>query len=83
MFIGKKLCKNEVCGMTSVISLPVEVKVTQKGDDGHSSAIINSALYSAHGGRNQLCAILSKIKVELAIQIMCCEIDKVKRFKNG
>ena len=27
-----------------------EVKVTQKGDDGHSSAIINSALYSAHGG---------------------------------
>ena len=39
--------------MTSVISLPVgdEVKVTQKGDDGHSSAIINSALYSTHGGR--------------------------------
>ena len=36
--------------MTSVISLPLgdEVKVTQKGDDdGHSSAIINSALYSA------------------------------------
>ena len=35
--------------MTSIISLPVgdEVKVTQKGDDGHSSAIINSALYSA------------------------------------
>ena len=31
--------------MTSIISLPVgdEVKVTQKGDDGHSSAIINSA----------------------------------------
>ena len=28
--------------MTSVISLPMgdEVKVTQKGDDGHSSAII-------------------------------------------
>ena len=54
MFIGKKLCKNEVCGMTSVVSLPVgdEVKVTQKGDDGHSSAIINSALYRAHGGRN-------------------------------
>ena len=47
-----------------------EVKVTQKGDDGHSSAIINSALYSAHGGRNQLCAIMSKITVELAIQIM-------------
>ena len=45
MFIGKKLCKNKVCGMNSVISLPVgdEVKVTQKGDDGHSSAIINSA----------------------------------------
>ena len=44
--------------MTSVISLPMgnEVKVTQKGDDGHSSAIINSMLYSAHGGRNQLCA---------------------------
>ena len=37
--------------MTSVISLPVgdEVKVTQKGDDGHSSAIINAALYMAHG----------------------------------
>jgi hypothetical protein len=37
--------------MTSVISLPVgdEVKVTQKGDDGHSSAIINSVLYKAHG----------------------------------
>ena len=79
MFIGKNLCKNKVCGMTLVISLPVgdEVKVTQKGDDGHSSAIINSALYSAHGGRNQLCAILSKIAVKLAIQIMCCEIDKV------
>ena len=55
--------------MTSVISLPLgdEVKVTQKGDDGHSSAIINSALYSAHGGSNQLCAIMSKIAVELAI----------------
>ena len=65
--------------MTSVISLPLgnEVKVTLKGDDGHSSAIINSALYSAHGGRDQLCAILSKIAVELAIQIVCCEIDKV------
>ena len=79
MFISKKLSKNEVCGMTLVISLPVgdEVKVTQKGDDGHSSAIINSALYSAHGGRNQLYAIMSKIAVELAIQIMCCEIVKV------
>ena len=57
----------------SSVSLPVgdEVKVTQKGDDGHSSAIINSALYSAHGGRNQLCAIISKIVVELAIQITC------------
>ena len=46
MFIGKNLCKNEVCGMTSVISLPVgdEVKVTHKGDDGHSSAIINFVL---------------------------------------
>ena len=78
-FIGKKLCKNEVCGMTSIISLPVgdEVKVTQKGDDGHSSVIINSTLYSAHCGRNQLCAILSKITVELAIQIVCCGIDKV------
>ena len=66
--------------MTSVISLPLgdEVKVTQKGDDdGHSSAIINSALYSADGGRSQLCAIMSKIAVKLAIQIMCCEIDKV------
>ena len=65
--------------MTSVISLPLgdEVKVTQKGDDGHSSAIIYSVLYSAHGGRNQLCAIMSKIAIELAIQIMCCEIDKV------
>ena len=65
--------------MTSVISLPLgdEVKVTQKVDDGHSSAIINSALYSAHGGSNQLCAILSKIAVELAIQIVCSEIDKV------
>ena len=62
-----------------VIRLPMgdEVKVTQKGDDGHSSATINSALYSAQGGRNQLCAILSKIAVELAIQIVCCEIDKV------
>ena len=65
--------------MTSVISLPLgdEVKVTQKGDDGHLSAIINSALYSAHGGTNQMCAIMSKIVVELAIQIVCCEIDKV------
>ena len=65
--------------MTLVISLPLgdEVKVTQKGDDGHSSVIINSTLYSAHGGRNQLRAIMSKIAVELAIQIMCCEIDKV------
>ena len=65
--------------MTSVISLPLgdDVKVTQKGDDGHSSVIINSTLYSAHGGRNQLCAIMPKITVELAIQIMCCEIDKV------
>ena len=68
-----------MCGITLFISLPLgdEVKVTQKGDDGHSSAIINSALYSAHGGRNQLCAIMSKIAVELAIQIVCCEIDKV------
>ena len=65
--------------MISVISLPLgdEVKVTQKGDDGHSSAIINSALYRAHGGRNQLCEIVSKIAVEIAIQIMCYEIDKV------
>ena len=65
--------------MTSIISLPLgdEAKVTHNGDDGHSSAIINSALYSAHGGRNQLCAIMSKIAVELAIQIVCCEIDKV------
>ena len=64
--------------MISIISLPLGdwVKLTQKGDDGHSSAIINSALYSAHGGRNQLCAIMSKIAVELAIQIVCCEIDK-------
>ena len=71
--------------MTSIISLPVgdEVKVTQKGDDGHSSAIINYALYSAHSGRNQLCAIMSKIAVELAIQIVCCEIDKVNLFENG
>jgi hypothetical protein len=51
VFIGKKLCKNGVCGMTLVISLPVgdEVKVIQKGDDEHSSAIINFALYKAHG----------------------------------
>ena len=49
MFIGKKLCKNEVCGMTSVISLPVDDEVTQKGDDGNSSAIINFVLYRAHG----------------------------------
>ena len=79
MFIGKKLCKNEVCGMTSIISLPMgdEVKDTEKGGDGHSSTIINSALYSAHGGRNQLCVIMSKIAVKLAIQIVCCEIDKV------
>ena len=71
--------------MTSVISLPLgdEVQVTQKGDDGHSSAIINSTLYSAHDGRNQLCAIMSKIAVELAIQIVCCEIDKVNKFENG
>ena len=60
-----------------------EVKVTQKGDDGHSSAIINSALYRAHDGRNQMCAILSKIVVELAIQIVCFETDKVNRFENG
>ena len=42
--------------MTSVISLPVgdEVKATQKGDDGHSSAIINSALYRAHGASGRL-----------------------------
>ena len=68
-----------------IIILPVgdEVKVTQKGDDGHSSAIINSALYMAHGGRNQLCAIMSKIAVELAIHIMCCEINKVNIFENG
>ena len=68
-----------------IISLPVgdEVKVTQKDDDGHSSAISNSALYIAHGGRNQLCAIMSKIAVELAIQIVCCEIDKVNKFENG
>ena len=65
--------------MPSVISLPMgdEVKVTQKGDDGHLIAIINSVLYRAHSGRNQLCAIMSKIAVELAIQIVCCEIDKV------
>ena len=65
--------------MTSVISLPLGdgVKVTQKGDYGHLSVIINFVLYSAHGGRNQLCAIMSKIVVELAIQIVCCEIDKV------
>ena len=71
--------------MTSVLSLPVgdEVKVTQKGDDEHSSAIINFALYMAHGGRNQLCAIMSKIAVELAIQIVCSEIDTVNRFENG
>ena len=55
--------------MTSVISLPMgdDVQVIEKGDDGHSSAIINSTLYRAHGGRNQLCAIMSKIAVELAI----------------
>ena len=71
--------------MNSVVSLPLgdEVKVTRKVDDGHLSAIINSALYSAHSGRNQLCAIMSKIAVELAIQIMCYEIDKVNRFENG
>ena len=71
--------------MTSVISLAVgdEVKVTQKGDDGHSSAIINSALYSAQGGRNQLCTIMSKIAIELVIQIVCCEMYKVNRFENG
>ena len=60
-----------------------EVKVTQKGDDGHSSAIINYVLYRAHDGRNQPCAIMSKIAVELAIQIVCSEIDKVNRFENG
>ena len=63
----------------STISLPMgdEVKNTQKGDDGHLSAIINSTLYRAVGGRNQLHAIMSRIAVELAIQIVCCEIDKV------
>ena len=68
-----------------VISLPVgdEVKVTQKGDDGHLSAVINSSLYRAHSGRNQLCAIMSKIAVKLAIQIVCSEIDKVNKFENG
>ena len=68
-----------------VISLPLgdEVKVTQKGDDGHSSAIINFVLYCAHDGRNQLFAIMSKIAVELAIHIVCYEIDKVKWFENG
>ena len=60
-----------------------EVKVTQKGDDGHSSVIINYALYRAQGGRNQLCTIMSKIAIELAILIVCCEIDKVNRFENG
>ena len=57
--------------MTSVISLPVgdEVKVTQKGDAGHSSAIINSALYRAYGGR-QLCAIMSKITVDLTDRVL-------------
>ena len=71
--------------MTLVISLPVgdKVKITQKGDDGHSGAIINSVLYRAHGGRNQLCAIMSKIAIELAIQIVCCEIDKVNKCENG
>ena len=47
-----------------------EVKVTHKGDDGHSSAIISSALYSAQGGRNQMSAIMSKFAVELGIQIV-------------
>ena len=71
--------------MTSVISLPLgdEVKVTQKGDDGHSSVIINSMLYKAHGWRYQLCAIMSKIIVELAIPIVSYEIDKVNKFENG
>ena len=71
--------------MTSVISLPMgdKVKVTHKDVDGHSSAIINSALYRPHSGRNQLCAIMSKIAVDLAIQMVCCEIDKVNRFENG
>ena len=43
--------------MTSVISLPLgdEVKVTRKGDDGHSSAIINSALYSAQWKKPTVC----------------------------
>ena len=45
--------------------------------------IINSTLYRAHDGRNQLCAIMSKIAVELAIQIVGYEIDKVNRFKNA
>ena len=65
--------------MTSVISLSLGdvVKVTQKGDDGQLSVIINYVLYMAHGGRNQPRAIMSKIAVELAIQIVCCEIDKV------
>ena len=83
--MAKSFVKNEVCGMTSVISLPLgdEFKVTHKGDDGPSSAIINSALYSAYSGRNQLCAIMLKIAVELAIHIVCCEIDKVNRFENG
>ena len=66
-----------------VMSLPLGDEVKQKGHDGHSRAIINYALYTAHGGRNQLCAIMSKIAVELAIQIVCYEIDKVNRFENG
>ena len=71
--------------MTSIIILPVgdEVKVSYKGDDGHSNAIITYAMYGADGGRNQLCAIMSKIAVELAIQIVCYEIDKVNKFENG
>ena len=46
--------------MTSVLTLPVgdEVKVTQKGDDGHSSAIINYVLDSiAHSWFLPPCAL--------------------------
>ena len=43
--------------MTTIISLPVgdEGKVTQKGDDGHSSAIINSVLYSTQWKKPTMC----------------------------
>ena len=46
--------------MTLVISLPLgdEVKLIKKDDDGHSSVIINSALYSTWWKKPTVCNIV-------------------------